>query len=418
VKGLEKLTSIRLAEVLSQKGTIPTEKITDALYAQDKHGEQISETLVTAGHITEWDLAKVVVECFQLPFLMASNFDISKEALTKLGEETIFEHLLLPLDLYGNLVTVVMPIMIPYETLDKLQRKLDIEFFPYVGLITENKRLISELFPSFKEWCERKATAREKVRVTTKARVPCERRVGEHLRRGRRGGPQRHEPEREIGVRPLLPAAAGRSRLRPELLEEALLGRLGERRIGPRRSLGLVGQAAEGLTRPRRLLRDLGRPLDLLAQRVDTRARLVDRVVDRLLEDPPRRRDRLAQVVGRARELAEVLVLVELALEPLERPLELGDLLARVLEHLRQLLAEQQEPDHEEEDPLGHAREERERTDGQGHGAMIEAGRWGCQRMPRGRVASRAAGSARGIGARGRSPRRAPTRPGGSERCQ
>jgi len=169
VKGLEKLTSIRLAEVLSQKGTIPTEKITDALYAQDKHGEQISETLVTAGHITEWDLAKVVVESFQLPFLMASNFDISKEALTKLGEETIFEHLLLPLDLYGNLVTVVMPIMIPYETLDKLQRKLDIEFFPYVGLITENKRLISELFPSFKEWCERKATAREKVRVTTKA---------------------------------------------------------------------------------------------------------------------------------------------------------------------------------------------------------------------------------------------------------
>jgi len=169
VKGLEKLTPVRLAEVLTQKGSVPTEVITDALYAQDKHGEPISETLVTAGHITEWDLAKVVVESFQLPFLMASNFDISKEALQKLGEDTIFEHLLLPLDLYGNLVTVVMPIMTPHETLDKLQRKLDVEFFPYVGLITENKRLIGELFPAFKEWTERKQAAKEKTKVTVKA---------------------------------------------------------------------------------------------------------------------------------------------------------------------------------------------------------------------------------------------------------
>src|SRR5262249_4008747 len=115
VKGLEKLTSIRLAEVLSQKGTIPTEKITDALYAQDKHGEPFAEALVTAGHITEWDLAKVVVENFQLPFLMASNYDIQKEAASRLPEETIFETQIVPLDVCGNLVTVVMPIMTPYE---------------------------------------------------------------------------------------------------------------------------------------------------------------------------------------------------------------------------------------------------------------------------------------------------------------
>ena len=90
MKGLEKLTSIRLAEVLSQKGSIPTDKITDALYAQDKHGEPIAESLVAAGHITEWDLAKVVVESFQLPFITAGSCDIQKEAREKLPEDVIF----------------------------------------------------------------------------------------------------------------------------------------------------------------------------------------------------------------------------------------------------------------------------------------------------------------------------------------
>ena len=37
VKGLEKLTCVRLAEVISQKNTISSEVITEALYAQDKH---------------------------------------------------------------------------------------------------------------------------------------------------------------------------------------------------------------------------------------------------------------------------------------------------------------------------------------------------------------------------------------------
>jgi len=57
VKGLEKLTAIRLAEVLTQKGAMATEAITDALYTQDKHGDPFVQLLIGGGHITEWDLA-------------------------------------------------------------------------------------------------------------------------------------------------------------------------------------------------------------------------------------------------------------------------------------------------------------------------------------------------------------------------
>ena len=73
VKGIEKITSVRLAEILTERGVVSSEVITDALYAQDKDREPFAQVLINGGHITEWDLAKIVTENFNLPFLMAAN---------------------------------------------------------------------------------------------------------------------------------------------------------------------------------------------------------------------------------------------------------------------------------------------------------------------------------------------------------
>ena len=62
VKGIEKLTSVRLAEILTERSAVSSEVITDALYAQDRLGESFVQVLVSGGHITEWDLAKIVTE--------------------------------------------------------------------------------------------------------------------------------------------------------------------------------------------------------------------------------------------------------------------------------------------------------------------------------------------------------------------
>ncbi len=161
MKGLEKLTCVRLAEVISQKNLIPSETITDALYSQDKYGDPFVQTLVTGGHITEWDLAKLVAENFQLPFLMASSYAIGGEAKARLPEKLLFEHLLVPLDVFDDVVCIVMPILSPYEVLGKIQRELRCEVFPYVGLISENKKLLGDLFPTFKPWHEQDQKHRE-----------------------------------------------------------------------------------------------------------------------------------------------------------------------------------------------------------------------------------------------------------------
>lgn len=161
MKGLEKLTAIRLAEVLTEKGLVPTEAITDALYAQDKHGEPFVHVLVGGGHITEWDLSKIVAESFQLPFIMAGSLEVADEAKERLPKEVLFKNLIVPLDVFDNVVTVAMPILTPYEELSKLQRQHECDLFPYVGLTSENKKVLGEMFSDFNEWYKNDQERRE-----------------------------------------------------------------------------------------------------------------------------------------------------------------------------------------------------------------------------------------------------------------
>ena len=164
MKGIEKLTSVRLAEVLSQKNAVATDAITEALYTQDQFGEPFVDVLVSSDRISEWDLAKVVVEHFQLPFMMASNYSIDIEVKDRIPKEILFKHQIVPLDVFGDAVTLVMPILTPFEVLTQIQTEHKCEVFPYVGLISENKRVLGETFEDFKDWQANEASKKEKTR--------------------------------------------------------------------------------------------------------------------------------------------------------------------------------------------------------------------------------------------------------------
>ena len=163
MKGIEKITSVRLAEILTERSTVPSEVITDALYSQDQSGEPFAQVLVGAGHLTEWDLAKLVTEHFNLPFLMAGNYQISEDAKQRLPKETLFEHTIVPLDAFGDIVTVAMPVMLSFEAIAKIQKDHDCDLFPYVGLISENKKVLSDLYKDYPEWLAGAAKRREQA---------------------------------------------------------------------------------------------------------------------------------------------------------------------------------------------------------------------------------------------------------------
>lgn len=161
MKGIDKITAGRLAEVLTERAVVATEVIADALYAQEKGGESFAQVLVSGGHITEWDLAKIVTECFNLPFLMAGNYQISDEAKKRLPKETLFRYTLVPLDVFGDIVCVSVPLMLTFEEISRIQKDHGCDLFPYVGLISENRRVLSELHKDYKEWLDRDGQRRE-----------------------------------------------------------------------------------------------------------------------------------------------------------------------------------------------------------------------------------------------------------------
>jgi hypothetical protein len=161
VKGIEKITSIRLAEILTERGVVSNEVVTDALYAQDKSGEPFVQVLVGGGHITEWDLAKIVTEHFNLPFLMVGNYQISDEARQRLPKETLFKHTIVPLDIFGDIVCVAMPVIMTFEEIARIQKEHNCDLFPYVGLITENKKVLTEMHKDYPQWVEQEQKRRE-----------------------------------------------------------------------------------------------------------------------------------------------------------------------------------------------------------------------------------------------------------------
>jgi hypothetical protein len=169
VKGIENITSVRLAEILTERDVVSSEVITDALYSQDKNGEPFVQVLVSGGHITEWDLAKIVTENFNLPFLMAGNYLISDAAKERFPKETLFKYTMVPLDTFGDIVTVAMPVMLSFEDISKIQKEHNCDLFPYVGLITENKKVLADMFKDYPVWVKEDQKRREEEAVKRKA---------------------------------------------------------------------------------------------------------------------------------------------------------------------------------------------------------------------------------------------------------
>ena len=77
-------------------------------------------------------------------------------------KKLLFEQQIVPLDVFDKVVILAMPILISFESLTKIQRDHDCELFPYVGLTSENHKVLGELFSDFTEWMSHEEGRREK----------------------------------------------------------------------------------------------------------------------------------------------------------------------------------------------------------------------------------------------------------------
>lgn len=138
----QRLCYQRLAEVLKERGLVEPRAIDEILQLAAQGGPAFPEALIGANLIADWELSRLVCELFNLPFLSVDIASPDPNALEGLDRGFLVQTGLVPLSRFGKLLTLVMPAIVPAETLGLLAARTDFTILPVVGTVNTNRRWI------------------------------------------------------------------------------------------------------------------------------------------------------------------------------------------------------------------------------------------------------------------------------------
>ncbi len=107
-------------------------------------GGGFTEALVVTGHVSDWDLSRIVCEIFQLPFLPVSAIEPDPGASDGLDKDFLRQHALVPMGRYGQVLTISMPALVPADVLGMLAAESDLVVLPVVGSVQTNRAWVEE----------------------------------------------------------------------------------------------------------------------------------------------------------------------------------------------------------------------------------------------------------------------------------
>ncbi len=146
---LEKITKKRLGEILVAQGIVTSDQVQEALKIQSKTGEKLGEALVKAGFTTETEIAKTLCTQFAKPFLKASRYDIARDVLSLLPPKMLIEHQFVPVDKFGNMITIVMAGLLDASAIAQIQHLTHCEIEIYIGTSSDVMQTLRSGFPDF-----------------------------------------------------------------------------------------------------------------------------------------------------------------------------------------------------------------------------------------------------------------------------
>lgn len=144
MKYTQRLDYGRLAEVLHERGLAGLDSIRELLQLSQDGGMPFCEALVTSNLVSDWDLSKVVCETFQLPFLPVDLIEPNPAAMEEIDVKLFHKHQIVPVDIFGQVLTLAMPALVPAEVLAQIAAQTDCVVLPLVGTVESNRRWIAD----------------------------------------------------------------------------------------------------------------------------------------------------------------------------------------------------------------------------------------------------------------------------------
>jgi hypothetical protein len=144
LKYSQRLDYARLAETLLERGLVAPEPVRELLQLSREGGMGFCEALVTSSLMADWELAQLISETFQLPFMPIELLVPNPAAQEEIDKDFFIQHNLVPVDVFGQILTVAMPGLVPAEVLAQIAAQTDSEILPLVSSVESNRRWVSD----------------------------------------------------------------------------------------------------------------------------------------------------------------------------------------------------------------------------------------------------------------------------------
>ena len=97
-----------LGEILLQRRLVTEEQLNEALSLQKRESGLIGEIFVKLGYVEEKDIVVALIVQCSLPYIAINKYEIDQRVIELIPENIAREFHVMPLDLVGNVLSVVM----------------------------------------------------------------------------------------------------------------------------------------------------------------------------------------------------------------------------------------------------------------------------------------------------------------------
>jgi general secretion pathway protein E len=142
---------ISLGEMLVQEQLITPEQLDIALKIQQRQGGRLSEILRASGMVKAEDLAMVMSVQLNVPLIDLQRHKVQPEALRLIPEDIARKHTIIPLDVVGDSLVVVMADPQDIQTIEDIKAQVKMKVETALGIASDIERAIDLNYRSASE---------------------------------------------------------------------------------------------------------------------------------------------------------------------------------------------------------------------------------------------------------------------------
>ncbi len=137
----------RLGDILVDDGLASEEIVIAALQEQQRTGRLLSDILIEQRQVGEHDLARAIVEHYQVPYLELKTYTVHKDLIAEIPAALLNRARVVPLDRYGKQICFACQEIPPKEIVDELRRHAPGGVYFFISSAVEIRRVLEDYAP-------------------------------------------------------------------------------------------------------------------------------------------------------------------------------------------------------------------------------------------------------------------------------